>query len=272
MTGATERRWWRPWPGLRARPGAPAVAALTIAIALGAVGPARAEDALIAVAASFAGIGGQLASELASSEGHRVVLTIGSTGKLATQIARGAPFHAFLAADEAAPAKLEAEGHAIAGSRFTYALGRLVVWSADPRRIDGDGRAALAAPGLRFVALANPDLAPYGQAARQTLLALGLWEKLQGRIAVGQNVGHAGALVASGAAEVGFVALSSLSGPKAMKGGSCWIVPSNMHSPIRQQAVLLRHGEHNRAARRFLALLREPAARARIVAHGFAVQ
>lgn len=228
-----------------------------------------AETALVAVAANFAGAAEALRARFAAQSGHDLTLTTGSTGKLHAQIAAGAPFDVLLSADSATPARLVAEGHAVAGSAFTYATGRLVLWSAEAGRITGDGPAALRDPALRFVAIANPDLAPYGIAARETLQSLGLWRALQSRIVMGQNIGQTHAMVASGAAELGFVALSAVIGPDATRGGSRWEVPQSLHAPIRQDAVILAHGRDNAAARAFMAFLRGSEAATLITAFGY---
>lgn len=230
---------------------------------------ATAETALVAVAANFAGAAEALRVRFGDQTGHDLTLTTGSTGKLHAQIAAGAPFDVMLSADSATPARLVSEGHAVAGSAFTYATGRLVLWSADADRIGADGTAALKDPALRFVAIANPDLAPYGVAAREVLQSLGLWQALQPRIVMGQNIGQTHAMVASGAAEVGFVALSAVIGPDATAGGSRWKVPQTLYAPIRQDAVILDHGRDNAAARAFMAFLRSPDAAAIIAAHGY---
>jgi len=230
---------------------------------------ARADTALAAVAANFAETAEALLPAFREATGHDVQLTTGSTGKLYAQIGAGAPFDLLLSADAATPARLLDEGNAVAGTAFTYAMGRLTLWSADPDRIGADGRAALKDPDLRFVAIANPDLAPYGVAARETLQSLGLWETLQPGIVMGQNIGQANAMVATGAAEVGFVALSAVLSPRTGTNGSRWDVPQELFAPIRQDAVLLRHGADNPAAQAFLDHLRTPGAAAVIDRFGY---
>ena len=241
-------------------------------IALAGAAPAAADEALVAVAANFAEVAEALRTEFERNTGHTVILTSGSTGKLYAQIAQGAPFHALLSADQKTPARLEAEGHAVAGTRFTYAIGRLALWSADPQRIGADARAALTDPGLRFVAIANPALAPYGMAARETLEALGLWDALRPNIVMGENIGQAHAMVASGNAELGFVALSALMSRRAAAGGSRWEVPQDLFTPIRQDALLLTAGRGHPAAVAFLSLLRSQQARRVIGTYGYAVE
>lgn len=221
-------------------------------------------DALVAVAANFTGVARTLGEAFQARDGLQVRFSFGSTGKLYAQIVQGAPFDALLAADQARPARLEAEGLAVAGTRFTYARGRLVLWTARPGIALGP--ATLADGGFRRLALANPDLAPYGAAARQVLESLALWDTLQPRLVRGENVGQAYALVASGNAELGFVAASQV----VDGAGSRWEVPPATHDPIRQDAVLLVHGRDSAAARGFLAFLQTPDAQAMIRAAGYA--
>jgi molybdate transport system substrate-binding protein len=244
---------------------------LVLACVLCLAGPAvaRAESALVAVAANFAETADALLPAFRDATGHDLAITTGSTGKLYAQIVAGAPFDVMLSADAATPARLLDEGRAVPGSGFTYAVGRLALWSADPARIGADGRAALDDPDLRFVAIANPDLAPYGVAAREALQSLGLWDKLQPKIVMGQNIGQTHGLVATGAAEIGFVALSAVLSPRAGTPGSHWDVPQGLYAPIRQDAVLLASGADNPAARAFLDFLRGAEAAAVIDAFGY---
>ncbi|MBI1385094.1 MAG: molybdate ABC transporter substrate-binding protein [Rhizobiales bacterium] len=251
-------------------------AALAVLLAAPAVGASglrdRAADArpLVAVAANFADVVTELAAAFAASTGHELRITTGSTGKLYAQIKAGAPYDILLSADEITPERLENEGAGVPGTRFAYAYGRLVLWSSDPSRVTLDGVAALRSLERGHLAIANPELAPYGRAARETLESLGLWDRLQPRIVMGQNIGQAHSLVASGAADLGLVALSALKGPRAPARSSHWEVPGHLHRPIRQDAVLLSHGASNDAARAFLAYLASPPARAVIARHGYA--
>jgi len=249
-----------------------ATACLALALAIAAPTSSRAAEALIAVATNFAATADALAPAFESETGHGVTFATGSTGKLHAQIEQGAPFDALLSADVVTPERLEAGGLAEPGTRFVYAVGQLVVWSADPARVRGDGPAVLRDPSIRHVALANPDLAPYGAAARAALRRLGVWNALEPRIVLGQNVGQALSLVAAGAADVGIVARAQLVGRDPALGGSAWPIPSALHDPIRQGAVLLVHGNANAAARAFLEHLRGPAARDVIRRHGYEVE
>jgi molybdate transport system substrate-binding protein len=234
----------------------------------GAAFGARAADVHVAVAANFAGPMARIAEAFRAETGHRLKVSAGSTGKLATQIRAGAPFEVFLAADETTPARLIAEGHAVAGSAFPYAIGRLVLWSAQPGLVDAEG-AVLASDRFRRLAIANPKTAPYGAAALEVLAARGLADALAPRLVTGQSIAQAYQFVVTGNAELGFVALSQLASPGQGRSGSSWLVPANLHRPILQDAVLVRAGQDSAAARALLAFLRGERARAVIQAHGY---
>jgi molybdate transport system substrate-binding protein len=233
---------------------------------------ARAEGVLVAVAANFADAAQDLAALYEKSSGNKVVITTGSTGKLYAQIKEGAPFQILLSADAKTPAKLEHEQAAVKGTRFTYAIGRLALWSADAKRVGADGKATLQAGDFHHLAIANPDLAPYGLAARETLQSLKLWDKLASKIVMGENIGQAHSMVATGNAELGFVALSAVLNPKKPSEGSHWIVPQDMFEPIRQDAILLNAGNGNAAATAFLDFLKSPEAHAVIENYGYGVE
>ena len=226
----------------------------------------QAERIRVAVAANFAGAAQHVADAFEQATGHTVELVAGSTGKHYAQIVNGAPFDLLLAADRARPERLEQDGHAVPGSRVTYALGRLVLWSPDAERVDAAGE-VLRRGAFRHLALANPRLAPYGEAARETLEHVGLWTALQGRLVYGENVGQAFGFVASGAAELGFVALAQVRQYGAAHG-SAWIVPASFHEPIEQQAILLRNAP---AAAEFLAFLTGDAGARIVAAQGYGV-
>ncbi len=219
----------------------------------------------MAVAANAAEAVEALAADFEQQSGHRVTISVGSTGKLYAQILHGAPFDLFLSADQERPRLLMEQGLAVEGSSRTYAVGQLVLWSPDPTAaINAD---ALRNSRFRRLAIANPDLAPYGAAARDTLRELGLWEIHRSKTVVGENVGQSFAMVASGNAEFGFVALSSV----LSRGGSYWEVPPDMHKPIRQDAVLLERAEAKPAARDFHRFLGSLGARNVIESFGFVV-
>lgn len=263
LSGVPVRRRWR-CPAL--------LAVVLVAVACTRAGEARAGEALIAVATNFAEVMPPLVEEFERKSGHDLRYTTGSTGQLYAQISKRAPFDAFLAADTERPARLVAEDRAVAASRFTYARGRLVLWSRDANRIDADGAGTLRDAPPRKLAMANPRLAPYGAAARETLEHLGLWDEFEPRIAMAQNVGQAYAMVHMGAAEMGFVARSALLAKDGDAPGSHWPVPSALHDPIRQDAVLLSRSEDNAAARAFLDFLAGPHGRRIIADHGYELE
>jgi molybdate transport system substrate-binding protein len=233
---------------------------------------ATAESALSAVATNFAEAAELLAREFEQISGQQIEIATGATGKLFAQITNDAPFDALLAADQERPMRLEISGDAIAGTRFVYAIGRLTLWSADASLIGNDGMAILRDGHFRSLAIASPALAPYGAAAKETLQSLDLWNELQPKIVTGENIGQAFALVATRNAELGFVALASVMSEHNRISGSRWDVPSVMHMPIRQDAVLLQHGSDNATAIAFLEYLRSDPARARIAALGYGLE
>jgi molybdate transport system substrate-binding protein len=232
---------------------------------------AHADDVSVAVAANFLGPIKRLQAPFEQETGHRLLISGGSTGELYTQIKHGAPFDVFLAADQARPQALEAAGMAATGSRFTYAIGRLVLWSADDRLNNADGPTVLAAGDFNRLAIANPKTAPYGEAAIQALQELGLDEALRPKLVQGQSLAQTYQFVASGGAELGFVALSQIrtgADGEAPKG-SAWLVPQDLHEPIRQDAVLLARAEGKAASVAFLDFLKSAEARAIIEASGY---
>jgi molybdate transport system substrate-binding protein len=238
-------------------------AALLVILFIGSA-RASADEALVAVAANFARTTEALAEAYEAESGHTITISSGSTGQLYARIVQGAPYDAFLSADAERPAMLVESGQAVAGSRFTYAVGRLALWSVDPDRIGPEGAAALSG-GFRFLAIAHPRTAPYGAAAVEVLETLGLTETVADRLVTGTDVGAAYAFIASGNAELGFIALSQL--PDGQ--GSAWIVPEELHAPLAQDAVLLTRGADKPAALGFLAFLRSEEARAVIEAAGY---
>lgn len=229
--------------------------------------PAFAETALVAVATNFVKPAEKLAADYKTASGNEISVSGGATGKLYAQIGEGAPFDALLSADAKTPAKLVSDGNAV-GEPFTYATGTLVLWSSDAKLDLSDPKAALAA--ATHVTVANPDVAPYGKAAMETLDMLGAPEAVMGKIVAGENIGQTQTMVASGAATLGFVAASGLASGEV--GGVRWDVPGNMHAPIMQDAVLLKHGEANAAAKGFLDYLKSDAAKAVIKDFGYATE
>jgi molybdate transport system substrate-binding protein len=231
-----------------------------------------AETALIAVATNFSEVAELLVQDFENLSEHDIEITAASTGKHYAQIINGAPYDALLAADQASPRRLEESEIAVAGTRFVYAIGKLTLWSPEEKVVSGDGIALLEKQDFRALAIANPELAPYGLAARQTLESLGLWDELEQKIVMGENIGQAFALVATGNAELGLVALSSVISKRNTDRGSRWDVPSELHSPIRQDAVLLEHGYGNAAAVAFLAYLQSDEARLTIESFGYGLE
>ena len=227
--------------------------------------PLAAAEPLVAVATNFRSPAGDLAEVFHRQTGLRVKLSAGSTGRLYAQIRLAAPYDVFLSADALRPAKLMREGFAVPGSQQTYALGRLILWAPGRRA----GESLLAGAEFRHLALAKPELAPYGLAARQTLESLGLMARLQGRLVYGENVGQAFAMVYSGNAEMGLLALSLVRG--RLPASEYWLVPETHHAAIRQDLVLLKRGAGSRAARDFVEFLRSDAALAVIRRHGYGV-
>lgn len=246
-------------------------AILATIIAFTAPGTARGEEATVAVAANFAEVIKELETMFEAATDHALTVATGSTGKLYAQIKNGAPFDLLLAADQARPERLETEGLAAPGSRFTYAVGRLALWSADPAGI-ADGLAALKAADFDHLAIANPDLAPYGLAAKQTLQHYGLWDELSGKIVMGQNIGQTFSMVATENAKLGFIAKSYVVSPRNAQPGSRWDVPAGSHEPIRQDAVVLKRAAENPSAQAFANFLRSEKARAVIKRFGYAVE
>lgn len=227
-------------------------------------------DARIAVAANFREAALALEENFEATSDYEITQAFGATGQLYAQIINGAPFDAFLSADQTRPERLIADGLALEDSRFTYSIGKLVLWSADGTRLAGaDGSRILEAGDFRALAIANPDLAPYGVAAMETLDSLGLAETLSDRIVRGQSIGQTFAMVSTGGAELGFVAASQVATPFGIEDGSGWIVPAELHNPISQDAVLLTRGADNAAALAFLDYLRSAEGQIIIEKYGY---
>jgi molybdate transport system substrate-binding protein len=230
------------------------------------------EEALVAVATNFVEVAEVLVDAFESRSEYAVSLVAGSTGKLYSQVVNGAPFDVLLAADQVRPQRLLNSHMAVAGSQATYATGQLTLWSPDPDAVTTGGRKVLAQGNFRSLAIANPSLAPYGSAAQETLINLGLWEQLETKIVMGENVGQAHAMVSTRNAEFGLVALSYVVSPRNSQAGSRWDVPAGLHKPIKQDVVLLQHGAANLAARAFLEYLLSEPARATIRSFGYAAE
>ncbi|NIP72254.1 MAG: molybdate ABC transporter substrate-binding protein [Gammaproteobacteria bacterium] len=230
--------------------------------------PAAGEEVHVAVASNFRHTLRVLARDYESQGGSAVKVSSASTGKLYAQIRKGAPYDLFLAADTRRPAHLEADGLTVPGERFTYALGRLALWSPDPNLLD-DGAGALKGTRIERLAIANPKTAPYGEAARQALVRLELWPRYRRRVVRGENVSQAFQFAAARTVDAAFVALSQLCTSRYRDRGSLWEVPPGLYDPIEQQAALLNRAAANRDAREFLAFLRSPGAREILRAHGY---
>ncbi len=226
-----------------------------------------ADNIRVAVASNFSDTIKHISKNFEANTGHKVTLVFGSTGKHYTQIKNGAPFEAFFAADMKRPQLLENEGLALSGSRFTYARGKLVLWSPKADFVEEGGK-VLDENDFRYLALANPKLAPYGKAAQQVLQQRELWDSLRGRIVRGENISQTFQFVKTGNAELGFVAYSQIKHPNKPIKGSYWIVPASLYDPIEQQAVLLKDHE---VARAFLNFVKSNEARKMIKGFGYEV-
>jgi len=229
---------------------------------------AHAGEVSVAVAANFTAPMQKIAAQFEQDTGHKAVLSSGATGKFYAQIKNGAPFGILLAADDTTPEKIAREGLGIGATRFTYAIGQLVLWSKQPGYVDAEGK-VLQKTDWQHIAIANPKLAPYGLAAMQTLDKLGLTAQVQPRVVTGENIGQTYQFAASGNAQLGFVALSQVMEDGRLREGSAWVVPGNLHEPIRQDAIVLKPGQGSEAAAALMQYLRGDKARAVIKSYGY---
>jgi molybdate transport system substrate-binding protein len=236
-------------------------------LALGSLA-AHAEEVSVAVAANFATPMQKIAVLFTQDTGHTATLSMGSTGKFYAQIKNGAPFHVLLSGDEETPLRLEQENGTAPNTRFTYAVGKLVLWSKQAGFVDAQGD-VLRKGNFSHLAIADPKLAPYGAAAIETLQALGLLTKLQPRLVQGESIGQAYQFVASGNAQLGFVALSQVMSNDRITEGSAWLVPPHLYQALRQDAVILKNGKDNKAATALMAYLKTEKARAVIRSFGY---
>lgn len=227
---------------------------------------ASADSVNVAVAANFTDAANEIAAAFAEATDHEAVLSFGATGQFYTQITQGAPFEVFLAADDERPTLAVKEGYGVDDTVFTYAIGQLVLYSAEEGKVTGPE--TLQAGNFQQIAIANPETAPYGKAAVETMTSLGVYDALQPKIVQGQNIGQTYQFVETGNAEVGFVALGQVSQTEA---GSRWVVPQEHYEPIRQDAVLLKTGENNPAAAAFIEFLKGDQASAIIEKYGYAL-
>lgn len=243
--------------------------ALTAALAFTTL--ARADVVQVAVAANFTAPARALAEVFARTTGHEAKLSFGATGAFYTQIKNGAPFDVLLAADNERPVRLEKEGDTVPGSRFTYATGQLVLWSAKPGLVDDEG-AVLKHGQFGKIAIANPKNAPYGAAAVEAMNKLGLAAALQPKLVTGESIGQTYNFIATGNAELGFVALAQVLEGGKLKSGSMWVVPAQYHAPIIQDAVILNRAASNPAAKAWMELLKTPQSKALIRSYGYEAQ
>ncbi|KGS16226.1 molybdate ABC transporter substrate-binding protein [Pseudomonas coronafaciens] len=239
-----------------------------LAVAIPAAASALADDVQVAVAANFTAPLQAIATDFEKDTGHKLVVSSGATGQIYAQIKNGAPFEVFLSADNATPARLEQEGDIVKGSRFTYAVGTLALWSPKEGYVDSKGD-VLKANQYQHLSIANPKTAPYGLAATQVLAKLELTDATKAKIVEGQSITQAYQFVSTGNAELGFVALSQVYKDGKLTGGSAWIVPDSLHDPIRQDAVILVKGKDNAAAKALVAYLKGPKAAAIIKSFGY---
>lgn len=229
----------------------------------------QAETVLVAVASNFTKPMADIAAAFAKATGHEANLSSGSSGKFVAQIENDAPFEVFLSADEKNPLNLEKSGAGVVNSRFTYAIGKLVLWSAKSGMVDGEGK-ILSQGGFKHLALADPKLAPYGLAAEEALKNLGLLGTLQPLFVLGENISQTQQFISSGNAELGFLALSQVIGSDGIiASGSGWVVSDTLYSPIRQDAILLKKGEQNPAAPALLKFMKSPEALEIIRRYGY---
>lgn len=232
-------------------------------------GAAHAETISVAVASNFTAPMQKIAAQFEKDTGHKAELSFGATGKFYAQISNGAPFGILLAADDKTPAKIAQEGKGDAASRFTYSIGKLVLWSKQDGYVDANGE-VLKTGKFQHVAIANPKLAPYGLAAEQTLTKLNLLDAIKPKFVQGENIGQTYQFAATGNAELGFVALSQVMEDGKIKAGSAWVVPAEMHEPIRQDAIVLNNAKDNVAAKALMDYLKGDKARVIISAYGYA--
>ena len=234
---------------------------------------AKAEEVTVAVAANFAAPMQKIAQAFEQDTGHKALLAFGATGKFYAQIKNGAPFAVLMSADDETPARLEKEGIAVAGTRFTYAVGRLALWSKNTSLVDDKGQVLLSNTtdknSFKKLAIADPKLAPYGAAAMEVLDRMGALAKVRSKLVQGDSIGQAFQFVMTENAELGFVALSQISIDGRITQGTAWVVPQNLYTPLKQEAVLLPLGKNNAAALALMKYMRTDRAQAIIRAYGY---
>jgi molybdate transport system substrate-binding protein len=242
--------------------------ALFFVLTAAVINLAQADEVQVAVAANFTAPMQQIAAQFEKESGHKLSIAYGTVGKFYAQITNGAPFEVLVSADDTTPIRLEKDNLAVPGTRFTYAIGKLVLWSSKPGYVDAQG-AVLKTGDFRHLAIANPKLAVYGAAGVTTLKNLGLYERVESRLVEAENISQAHQFISTGNAELGFVALSQIYKNGEVANGSHWMVPTNLYPQIRQDIVLLKKGENNPAAKALLAYMKSDAARAVIRSFGY---
>lgn len=244
---------------------------IALAAALLLAASAHAAEIKVAVAANFVPPMKDIAAEFEKDTGHKLSLSQGASGKFYAQISNGAPFEVFLSADDETPAKLVKEGKAVAGTQFTYATGRLVLWSPDTSLVD-QGGGVLKTDKFKFLSIANAKIAPYGRAAVQTMQKLGVLAAIEPRVVQGESIAQTYQFVSSGNAQLGFIALSQVWENGKLKSGSGWIVPETLHEPLKQDVVLLNAGKDSKAAAALVDYLKSDKARRIIERYGYKPQ
>lgn len=229
---------------------------------------AQAAELKVAVASNFVNVLKEIAVEFQKDAGHQLAITPGATGKFYAQINNGAPFDVFLSADDETPRKLAQEGKAIASSQVTYAIGRLALWSPNPEMVDKNAD-ILKTDKFKFIAIANAKVAPYGQAAVQTMQKLGVLTKIEPRIVQGESIAQTYQFVSTGNAQLGFVALSQILENGKIKAGSAWIVPEEMHEQLKQDAVVLQSCKHMSACQALMEYLKSEKVKKIMASYGY---
>jgi len=257
---------------MRLRPPRPCWLAFILSTAF-VCASAKAEEVTVAVAANFTAPMQKIAQAFEQDTGHKAKLVFGSTGKFYAQIKNGAPFAVLLSADVETPARLEQEGAAVAGTRFTYAVGRLALWSKNPALVDNKGQVLLSKTtdknSFKKLAIADPKLAPYGAAAIEVIEGMGASAKVMTKLVQGDSIGQAFQFVMTENAELGFVAYSQISTDGRITQGSAWVVPQNLYTPLRQDAALLSLGKDNAAALALIKYMRTDRAKTIIRTYGY---
>ena len=229
---------------------------------------AQAAEIKVAVASNFANVLKEIAVEFQKDTGHQLAITPGATGKFYAQISNGAPFDVFLSADDETPRKLAQEGKANASSQFTYAIGRLALWSPNPEMVDKNAD-ILKTDKFKFIAIANAKVAPYGQAAVQTMQKLGVLAKIEPRVVQGESIAQTYQFVSTGNTQLGFVALSQIFEHGKIKTGSAWIVPEEMHEQLKQDAVILQACKQTSVCQDLMDYLKSDKAKKMMASYGY---